>query len=177
MCFSISYLFFIYPQSSFDLLLHPAASHFHFEWQHERVLQALMCQGQQAVALRYFHVRKPPITSTAQAKLCLSVLLHNRSVKLVRSFCAEPHFEFNFSRINEQMSSSCRCLIEAWCLLRHHSNRLNIAELLGFLYESCQELGLIKELLKLPLGLNEQVKRQSMHSWCKLDSFRFDSTL
>ncbi|KAM4593025.1 uncharacterized protein ahctf1 isoform 2-T5 [Odontesthes bonariensis] len=113
-------------QSSFELLLHPAASQFHFEWQHERVLQALMCQGQQSVALRYFHVTKPPISSTSQAKLCLSVLLNNR------------------------------CLNEAWCLLRQHSNRLNIAELLGFLYESCQELGLIKELLKLPLGLNEQ---------------------
>uniref|UniRef100_A0A3B5LZ55 Uncharacterized protein n=1 Tax=Xiphophorus couchianus TaxID=32473 RepID=A0A3B5LZ55_9TELE len=113
-------------QSSFDLLLHPAASHFHFEWQHERVLQALMCHGQQSVALRYFHVTKPSITSTSQAKLSFSVLLHNR------------------------------CLIEAWCLLRQHSNRLNIAELLGFLYESCQELGLMKELLKLPLGLSEQ---------------------
>lgn len=32
-----------------------------------------------------------------------------------------------------------------------------MSELLGFLYESCQELGLIKELLKLPLGLGEQV--------------------
>ncbi|XP_013872655.1 protein ELYS [Austrofundulus limnaeus] len=113
-------------QSSFELLLHPAASQFYFEWQHERVLQALMCQGQQSVALRYFHVTNPPITSTSQAKLCVSVLLHNR------------------------------CLIEAWCLLRQHSNRLNIVELLGFLYESCQELNLIKELLKLPLGLNEQ---------------------
>uniref|UniRef100_A0A3P8PGC2 AT hook containing transcription factor 1 n=1 Tax=Astatotilapia calliptera TaxID=8154 RepID=A0A3P8PGC2_ASTCA len=113
-------------QSSFELLLHPAASQFHFEWQHERVLQALMCQGQQSVALRYFHVTKPAVSNTSQAKLCLSVLLHNR------------------------------CLIEAWYLLRQHSNRLNMTELLGFLYESCQELGLIKELLKLPLGLNEQ---------------------
>ncbi|CAJ1048923.1 protein ELYS isoform X3 [Xyrichtys novacula] len=113
-------------QSSFELLLHPAASHCQFEWQHERVLQALMCQGQQSVALRYFHVTKPPISSTAQAKLCLSVLLHNR------------------------------CLVEAWSLLRQHSSRLNMAELMGFLYESCQELGLIKELLKLPLGLAEQ---------------------
>uniref|UniRef100_A0AAQ5XK87 AT hook containing transcription factor 1 n=1 Tax=Amphiprion ocellaris TaxID=80972 RepID=A0AAQ5XK87_AMPOC len=109
-----------------QLLLHPAASQCHFEWQHERVLQALMCQDQQSVALRYFHVTKPPILSTPQAKLCLSVLLHNR------------------------------CLVEAWCLLRQHSNRLNMSELLGFMYESCQELGLIKELLKLPLGLNEQ---------------------
>ncbi|XP_026234156.1 protein ELYS isoform X3 [Anabas testudineus] len=113
-------------QSSFELLLHPAVSQCQFEWQHERVLQALMCQGQHSVALRYFHVTKPPISSTSQAKLCLSVLLHNR------------------------------CLIEAWSLIRQHSNRLNMDELLGFMYESCQELGLIKELLKLPLGLNEQ---------------------
>ncbi|XP_068586372.1 protein ELYS isoform X2 [Cebidichthys violaceus] len=113
-------------QSSFELLLHPAASQCQFEWQHERVLQALMCQDQHSVALRYFHVTKPPISSTSQAKLCLSVLLHNR------------------------------CLIEAWSLLRQHSSRLNMGELLGFLYESCQELGLIKELLKLPLGLTEQ---------------------
>ncbi|XP_071344177.1 protein ELYS isoform X2 [Trachinotus anak] len=113
-------------QRAFELLLHPAASQCQFEWQHERVLQALMCQGQHSVALRYFHVAKPPISSTSQAKLCLSVLLHNR------------------------------CLIEAWSLLRQHSNRLNMGELLSFLYESCQELGLIKELLKLPLGLNEQ---------------------
>ncbi|CAN9506935.1 unnamed protein product [Ophioblennius macclurei] len=113
-------------QSSFELLLHPAASQCHFEWQHERVLQALMCQGQQSVALRYFHVTKPPISTTSQAKLSLSVLLNSR------------------------------CLLEAWCLLRQHSNRLNMSELLGFMYESCQELGLIKELLKLPLGLHEQ---------------------
>uniref|UniRef100_A0A674MG41 AT hook containing transcription factor 1 n=1 Tax=Takifugu rubripes TaxID=31033 RepID=A0A674MG41_TAKRU len=113
-------------QSSFELLLHPAASQCQFEWQHERVLQALMCQGQHSLALRYFHITKPPISSTSQAKLSLSVLLQNR------------------------------CLIEAWSLLRKHSNHLNMSELLGFLYESCQELGLIKELLKLPLGLGEQ---------------------
>ena len=59
--------------------------------------------------------------------------------------------------INELVCPSSRCLIEAWSLLRQHSNRLNMGELLGFLYESCQELGLIKELLKLPLGLSEQV--------------------
>uniref|UniRef100_A0A8C2WP39 AT hook containing transcription factor 1 n=1 Tax=Cyclopterus lumpus TaxID=8103 RepID=A0A8C2WP39_CYCLU len=109
-----------------QLLLHPATSRCQFDWQHERVLQALMCQGQHSVALRYFHVTKPPISSTSKAKLCLSVLLHNR------------------------------CLVEAWSLLRQHSNRLNMGELLGFLYESCQELCLIKELLKLPLGLTEQ---------------------
>uniref|UniRef100_A0AAV2LNI0 PWWP domain-containing protein n=1 Tax=Knipowitschia caucasica TaxID=637954 RepID=A0AAV2LNI0_KNICA len=113
-------------QSAFELLLHPAASQCPFVWQHERVLQALMCQGQHAEALRYFHVTKPIMVSTSQAKLCLLVLLHNR------------------------------CLIEAWSLARQHSNHLNISELLGFLFETCQELGLIKELLKLPLGLSEQ---------------------
>lgn len=57
------------------------------------------------------------------------------------------------------LSLSLRCLIEAWCLLRQHSHRLNVSELLGFLYESCQELGLTKELLKLPLAANEQVRQ------------------
>lgn len=59
--------------------------------------------------------------------------------------------------VNQPVCAFSRCLIEAWSLLRQHSNRLNMGELLGFLYESCQELGLIKELLKLPLGLTEQV--------------------
>lgn len=54
--------------------------------------------------------------------------------------------------------SAIRCIIEAWALIRQHSTRLNMGELLGFLYESCQELNLIKELLKLPLGLGEQVR-------------------
>lgn len=56
-----------------------------------------------------------------------------------------------------------RCLVEAWSLLRQHSNRLNMEELLGFMYESCQELGLIKELLKLPLGLTEQVAERCLN--------------
>ncbi|XP_061670398.1 protein ELYS isoform X2 [Syngnathoides biaculeatus] len=113
-------------QGSFELLLNPAASQCHFEWQHERVLQALMCQGQHSLALRYFYITKPPISSISQARLCLAVLLHNR------------------------------CLSEAWSLLRQHSSHLNMAELHSFLYESCQELGLIEDILKLPLGPSEQ---------------------
>ncbi|XP_077376017.1 protein ELYS [Festucalex cinctus] len=113
-------------EGSFELLLNPASSHSHFEWQHERALQALMCQSQHSLALRYFHVKKPSISSISQARLCLAVLLHNG------------------------------CLNEACTLLRQHSNHLNAAELLGFIYESCQELGLIKELLKLPLSPTEQ---------------------
>ena len=46
--------------------------------------------------------------------------------------------------------------MEALSLLRQHSTRLSMDTLLGFLYESCQELGLIKELLRLPLSLTEQ---------------------
>ncbi|KAI1897843.1 hypothetical protein AGOR_G00087440 [Albula goreensis] len=113
-------------ENSLELLLHPATSRSLWSWQHGRVLQALMCQGQHAVALRYLHTMRPPMSSTTQIKLCLSVLLHNR------------------------------CMVEAWALLRQHSNKQNMEELLSFLYETCQELGLMKELLKLPLRLAEQ---------------------
>ncbi|KAJ7988971.1 hypothetical protein DPEC_G00314720 [Dallia pectoralis] len=113
-------------QNSLELLLHPTTSHSPFSWQHSRVLQALMCQRQHTLALRYLHVMKPPLSSTAQTKLSLSVLLHNR------------------------------CLVEACTMLRQRTDRLNSEELLRFLYETCQELGLMKELLKLPLGLAEQ---------------------
>ncbi|XP_030630795.1 protein ELYS [Chanos chanos] len=113
-------------ENSIELLLHPATSHSMWSWLHGRILQALMCQGQHSIALRYLHVMKPPMSTANQAKLCLSVLLHNR------------------------------CIVEAWALLRQHSNKLNMEELLRFLYETCQELGLMKELLKLPLRLAEQ---------------------
>uniref|UniRef100_A0A674EPE5 AT hook containing transcription factor 1 n=1 Tax=Salmo trutta TaxID=8032 RepID=A0A674EPE5_SALTR len=114
-------------QNSLEMLLHPTTSPSLWGWQHDRILQALMCQGKHGIALRYLHVMKPPLSSTAQAQLCLAVLLHNRW-----------------------------CLVEAWAMLRQHSNRLNTEELLRFLYQTCQELGLMKELLKLPLGLAEQ---------------------
>uniref|UniRef100_A0A8C7FYC5 AT hook containing transcription factor 1 n=1 Tax=Oncorhynchus kisutch TaxID=8019 RepID=A0A8C7FYC5_ONCKI len=114
-------------QNSLEMLLHPTTSPSLWGWQHDRILQALMCQGKHGIALRYLHVMKPPLSSTAQAQLCLAVLLHNRW-----------------------------CLVEAWAMLRQHSNSLNTEELLSFLYQTCQELGLMKELLKLPLGLAEQ---------------------
>lgn len=50
-----------------------------------------------------------------------------------------------------------RCIVEAWAFLRQHCNKLNMEELMRFLFEMCQKLGLMKELLKLPLGLAEQV--------------------
>ncbi|XP_052002002.1 protein ELYS-like [Xyrauchen texanus] len=113
-------------ERSLELLLHPATSHSLWSWQHNRVLQALMCQQKHSNALRYLHVMKPPLCTTNQAKLCLSVLLHNR------------------------------CIVEAWALLRQHCNNLNMEEVMRFLFETSQELGLMKELLKLPLGLAEK---------------------
>ncbi|XP_051579625.1 protein ELYS-like isoform X2 [Myxocyprinus asiaticus] len=113
-------------ERSLELLLHPATSHSLWSWQHNRVLQALMCQQKHSIALRYLHVMKPPLCTTNEAKLCLSVLLHNR------------------------------CIVEAWALLRQHCNKLNMEEVMRFLFETSQELGLMKELLKLPLGLAEK---------------------
>lgn len=48
-------------------------------------------------------------------------------------------------------------MVEACALLRQHSNKLNVEEMFRFLYETCQDLGLMKELLKLPLAFSEQV--------------------
>jgi len=56
--------------------------------------------------------------------------------------------------------------VEAWTLLRQHSNRLNIEELLKHTYEVCQEMGLMEDLLKLPFTDTEQV----MICQCKLIS-------
>ncbi|XP_073715062.1 protein ELYS [Misgurnus anguillicaudatus] len=116
-------------ERSLELLLHPATSHSLWSWQHERVLQALMCQQKHTLALRYLHAMKPPLCTTSQAKLSLSVLLHNR------------------------------CIVEAWALLRQHCNKLNMEELMKFFFDTCQELGLEKELLNLPLGMAEQADR------------------
>nr|XP_015206993.1 PREDICTED: protein ELYS [Lepisosteus oculatus]XP_015206998.1 PREDICTED: protein ELYS [Lepisosteus oculatus] len=113
-------------ETSLDLLLHPAACRAILSWQHARIIQALMCQGERRQALRYLQMMKPAISSTAEIMLYLTVLLHNR------------------------------CMVEAWSLLRQHSNKQNLDELLKYMYEMCQELGQMEELLKLPLSLAEQ---------------------
>ncbi|MEQ2211573.1 hypothetical protein XENOCAPTIV_007391, partial [Xenoophorus captivus] len=86
-------------------------------------------------------------------------LLNEDALQIPRPFFTHSVISNYYTIRREELIRLAKCLIEAWCLLRQHSNRLNITELLGFLYESCQELGLIKELLKLPLGLNEQSER------------------
>eukprot|EP00079_Xenopus_tropicalis_P035912 XP_017949683.1 PREDICTED: protein ELYS isoform X2 [Xenopus tropicalis] len=95
-------------------------------WQHSQIIETLMCQGDQRQALRYIQVMKPVAATSREVKLHMTVLLANRSI------------------------------LEAWNLQRLHSSRLNVEELLKHMYETCQEMGLIEELLKLTFTDFEQ---------------------
>lgn len=57
-------------------------------------------------------------------------------------------------------------MVEAWTVLRQHSTSLNVEEMLKHVYEICQELGLMEDLLKLPFTETEQVscRRNTVHS-------------
>ncbi|XP_065487674.1 protein ELYS-like isoform X1 [Caloenas nicobarica] len=112
-------------ESALALLFHPATIKT-VSWQHMRVLQSLMCQGEHRRALRYIQMMKPPVSSSSEVRLFLTVLLSNR------------------------------CLVEAWDLLQQHTTKLNIEELLKHMYEICQEMGLMEDLLKLPFTETEQ---------------------
>ncbi|XP_066237651.1 protein ELYS isoform X1 [Saccopteryx leptura] len=112
-------------ENGLDLLFHPATAKPEL-WQHSKILQAFMSQGEHRQALRYIQTMKPTMSSDSDIILCLTVLLFNR------------------------------CMIEAWSLLRHHSNKLNIEELLKHTYQVCQEMGLMEDLLKLPFTDTEQ---------------------
>ncbi|XP_031822863.1 protein ELYS isoform X2 [Sarcophilus harrisii] len=112
-------------ESALDLLFHPATIK-SMTWQHTKIIQAFMCQGEHRLALRYIQTMKPSVSSSSEVMLHLTVLLFNR------------------------------CMVEAWSLLRQHSNRLNVEELLKHMYEACQEMGLMEDLLKLPFTDTEQ---------------------
>uniref|UniRef100_A0A8C3VL85 AT-hook containing transcription factor 1 n=1 Tax=Catagonus wagneri TaxID=51154 RepID=A0A8C3VL85_9CETA len=112
-------------ESALDLLFHPATAK-PVSWQHSKIIQAFMCQGEHRQALRYIQTMKPTVSTDNDVILYLTVLLFNR------------------------------CMVEAWDLLRQHSNRLNIEELLKHTYEVCQEMGLMEDLLKLPFTDTEQ---------------------
>ncbi|XP_023374324.1 protein ELYS isoform X1 [Otolemur garnettii] len=112
-------------ESGLDLLCHPATAK-PLSWQHSKIIQAFMSQGEQRQALRYIQTMKPAVSSNSDVILYVTVLLSNR------------------------------CMIEAWSFLRQHSNRLNIEELLKHTYEVCQEMGLMEDLLKLPFTDTEQ---------------------
>lgn len=48
-------------------------------------------------------------------------------------------------------------MVEAWGLLQQHTTKLNVEELLKHMYEICQEMGLMEDLLKLPFTDTEKV--------------------
>ncbi|XP_068795432.1 protein ELYS [Struthio camelus] len=112
-------------ENSLALLFHPATIKT-VSWQHMRIVQSLMCQGEHRRALRYIQMMKPSMSSSSEVRLFLTVLLSNR------------------------------CMVEAWSLLRQHTTKLNIEELLKHMYEICQEMGLMEDLLKLPFTGTEQ---------------------
>ncbi|PNI36627.1 AHCTF1 isoform 4 [Pan troglodytes] len=112
-------------ESGLDLLFHPATAK-PLSWQHSKIIQAFMSQGEHRQALRYIQTMKPTVSSGSDVILHLTVLLFNR------------------------------CMVEAWNFLRQHCNRLNIEELLKHMYEVCQEMGLMEDLLKLPFTDTEQ---------------------
>ncbi|KAM4770960.1 protein ELYS [Rhinophrynus dorsalis] len=95
-------------------------------WQHSQIIENLMCHGAHRQALRYIHAIKPPTTTSKEVKLQITVLLANR------------------------------CIMEAWNLQRLHSSRLNVEELLKHMYETCQEMGLMEDLLKFTFTNSEQ---------------------
>ncbi|XP_027754965.1 protein ELYS-like [Empidonax traillii] len=112
-------------ENSLALLFHPATIKT-VPWQHTRIIQSLMCQGEHRRALRYMQMMKPSMSSSSEVRLFLTVLLSNR------------------------------CMVEAWGLLQEHTTKLNIEELLKHMYEICQEMGLMEDLLKLPFTDTEK---------------------
>ncbi|XP_048792526.1 protein ELYS isoform X2 [Lagopus muta] len=112
-------------ENSLALLFHPATIKT-VPWQHMRIIQSLMCQGEHRRALRYMQMMNPSMSSSSEVQLFLTVLLSNR------------------------------CMVEAWSLLQKHSTKLNVEELLKQVYEICQEMGLMEDLLKLPFTDTEQ---------------------
>ncbi|XP_028611138.1 protein ELYS [Grammomys surdaster] len=112
-------------ENGLDLLFHPVTAK-PASWQHSKIIEAFMSQGEHKQALRYLQTMKPTVSSSNDVILHLTVLLFNR------------------------------CMVEAWNLLRQNSNRVNVEELLKHAYEVCQEMGLMEDLLKLPFSNTEQ---------------------
>ncbi|KAG8444372.1 hypothetical protein GDO86_009529 [Hymenochirus boettgeri] len=99
-------------------------------WQHLQIVETLMCQGDQRQALRYIQAMKPAAATSEEVKLHITVLLANRYI------------------------------LEAWNLQRLHSSQLNVQELLEHMYETCREMGLMEDLLKLNFTDSEQESLQ-----------------
>ncbi|XP_074899150.1 protein ELYS-like [Buteo buteo] len=130
-------------ENSLALLFHPATIKT-VSWQHRRIIQSLMCQGERRRALRYIQMMKPAMSSSSEVRLFLTVLLSNR------------------------------CMVEAWGLLQQHATRLNIKELLKHVYEICQEMGLMEDLLKLPFtGTEQECLEKILQSDAAVRNLRF----
>ncbi|XP_074435449.1 protein ELYS-like [Larus michahellis] len=112
-------------ENSLALLFHPATIKT-ASWQHKRIIQSLLCQGEHGQALRYIQLMRPPTASSGEVQLLLTVLLSNR------------------------------CMVEAWGLLHQHAAQANLEDLLKRMYEMCREMGLMEDLLKLPFTDTEQ---------------------
>ncbi|XP_074436040.1 protein ELYS-like [Larus michahellis] len=112
-------------ENSLALLFHPATIKT-ASWQHKRIIQSLMCQGEHGQALRYIQMMNPSVSSSGEVQLLLTVLLSNR------------------------------CMVEAWGLLHQHATQVNLEDLLKHMYETCREMGLMEDLLKLPFTDTEQ---------------------
>uniref|UniRef100_A0A8C0QTB7 AT-hook containing transcription factor 1 n=1 Tax=Canis lupus dingo TaxID=286419 RepID=A0A8C0QTB7_CANLU len=111
--------------SGLDLLFHPATVK-PVSWQHSKIIQAFMSQGEHRQALRYIQTMKPTVSSGDDVTLHLTVLLSNKY------------------------------MVEAWTFLRQHSTSVNVEALLTHTYKVCQETGLMEDLLKLPFTDLEQ---------------------
>uniref|UniRef100_A0A8C0UKM4 AT-hook containing transcription factor 1 n=1 Tax=Cyanistes caeruleus TaxID=156563 RepID=A0A8C0UKM4_CYACU len=125
-------------ENSLALLFHPATIKT-VSWQHMRIIQSLMCQGEHRRALRYIQMMKPSMSMMIQMGITVGHL-SGSSVPIA----------FHVQNLN------CRCMVEAWSLLQQHTTKLNIEELLKHMYEICQEMGLMEDLLKLPFTDTEK---------------------
>lgn len=82
-CFECSTLylhlavFVSFLQSGLDLLFHPATVK-PVSWQHSKIIQAFMSQGEHRQALRYIQTMKPTVSSGDDVTLHLTVLLSNK---------------------------------------------------------------------------------------------------
>lgn len=70
-------IFMSFLQSGLDLLFHPATVK-PVSWQHSKIIEAFMGQGEHRQALRYIQAMKPTVSSGSDVILHLTVLLFNR---------------------------------------------------------------------------------------------------
>ena len=93
---------------------------------HRAVLVSLLAQGQQALALKYTRIRRPPLNQAEDVRLHISVLLANGAIQEA----------FTFQRARRGSTTS--------------------ASLLSSFYRTAEELGKLDSVLQLSLSLQEE---------------------